>query len=263
MSIIHDQYLYFTPHDVIDETLAFHAKGNYTIHRATQHCSTLHNIPTEALESLTGQELKLDIFSNPHDQAAARLEQLQLNHHLNRNNSCTSFTHRPLHFSTVQELLSPLLRKEDSNYRRGYPSGGAIYPIEVFCINIEKKVKNWPASSDALHLLPGSRKLEAHSPNINTHKLSQSITPENENIGSPTLALVYCLYLPKAVFKYRYRGYRLALLEAGSMYMLMDLRCKELNLNSRIWSGFTDHQLIKNLDLNPTLFLPACVQLIG
>lgn len=47
------------------------------------------------------------------------------------------------------------------------------------------------------------------------------------------------------------------------MYMLTDLRCKELHLESRPWSGYTDHQITKSLNLNPALFLPVCIQLIG
>lgn len=263
MSIPHDQYLYFTPHDVIDETLAFHAKGNYTIHRATQHCSTLHKIPSSVLKRLTGNELQLDTLEQSCAQSVPALKRLVPEHPLRRNESCECFEKRVLEFKLVEKLLAPLLTKEDSSHKRGYPSGGAIYPIEVFCVNINGDVQGWPTSSDALHLLPVSRALEAHSPQIDIRSLSRSIAPESDFIGSPALAIIYCIYLPKALFKYRFRGYRLALLEAGSMYMLTDLRCKELNLKSRVWSGFTDHQIVKALNLNPTLFLPACIQLIG
>lgn len=263
MLISHDQYLKYTAPDVIDETLAFHAKGNYTIHKATQHISTLHQIPSKDLEKLTGNELILNTLSNERAQPLTNLTPLPPTHPLQRNNSCEHFDGRSLRFDIVQSLLAPLLVKSDSTYRRGYPSGGALFPIEVFCINLNNNIEEWPTESDALHLLSSTRTLETHTPTINSQILSRAITPQNTAIGSPSLALIYFIYLPKALFKYRYRGYRLSLMEAGSMYMLTDLRCKELHLHSRPWSGFTDHQITKNLNLNPTLFLPTCIQLIG
>ena len=259
----HDQYLKFSATDVIDETLAFHAKGNYIIHKATQHVSALHQIPSNELDALAGKELQLNTLLNKNCHSLLKLAPLAPDHFLNRNNSCERFTERPLHFNTVQSLLAPLLVKTGSTYKRGYPSGGALYPIEVFCINLSNKIEGWPTNSNVLHLLASSKTFECHSPDINHQLLSQTITPLNDCIGSPSLALIFCIYLPKALFKYRHRGYRLSLMEAGSMYMLIDLRCKELNLDSRPWSGFTDHQITKHLNLNPTLFLPACIQLIG
>ncbi|MCO7516907.1 nitroreductase family protein [Pseudomonas guariconensis] len=263
MSIPHDHYLKFTTREVTDETLAFHAKGNFVIHRATRHLSTLHHIPLKELKKLTGNELKLNIFTSEKGHRGEALQPLRQNHSLHRNNSCNWFDEREMQFETVKALLSPLLVKGGSSYRRGYPSGGALYPIEVFCINLNNKIKHWPTESSALHLLPSSRTLEAYSPKINIDLLSNAITQEHDNIGSPSLAIIYFIYLPKAIFKYRYRGYRLALMEAGSMYMLTDLRCKELQLHSRPWSGFTDYEVTKELNLNPALFLPACIQLIG
>jgi SagB-type dehydrogenase family enzyme len=263
MNISHDEYLKFTTPEVLDETLAFHAKGNYTIHKSTQHLSTLHHIPEKYLEKLTGNELKLNTFTDSNRNKKPNLTPLPAAHPLQRNNSCERFEKRSIHFNTVQALLAPLLVKNASTYRRGYPSGGALYPIEVFCINLNNTIEQWPSESDALHLLASSRTLEIHSPSINTTQLIDTITPQNFDIGSPALALIYFIYLPKALFKYRYRGYRLSLMEAGSMYMITDLRCKELHLESRPWSGYTDHQITKNMNLNPTLFLPACIQLIG
>lgn len=247
----------------MDETLAFHAKGNYTIHKSIQHLSTLHHIPAKDLESLTGNELKLNTLTSSNTNKIPSLAPLPTAHPLHRSNSCERFKKRSLHFNMVQELLAPLLVKSTSTYKRGYPSGGALYPIEVFCINLNDTIEQWPTESDALHLLASSRTLEAHSPSINTTQLIAGITPQNIDIGSPALALIYFIYLPKALFKYRYRGYRLSLMEAGSMYMLTDLRCKELHLESRPWSGYTDHQITKSLNLNPALFLPVCIQLIG
>ncbi|MDE4540932.1 MULTISPECIES: SagB/ThcOx family dehydrogenase [unclassified Pseudomonas] len=263
MSITHDHYLKYTSPSVLDETLAFHAKGNYVIHKTTHHLSTLHQLPPSALEKLTGNELQLNILACENGQGNIELTGLPSSHPLKRNSSCERFNERPLHFDTVRTLLAPLLEKDSTTGKRGYPSGGALYPIEVFCINLNNTIQQWPSEQSALHLLPSSRSFEVHTPDLNSKPLARAILPMTADMGSPSLALIYFIYLPKALFKYRYRGYRLALMEVGSMYMLTDLRCKELKLGSRPWSGFTDHQVSKYLNLNPTLFLPACIQLIG
>ncbi|MHC6224736.1 nitroreductase family protein [Pseudomonas sp. X10] len=262
MNIPHDYYLKFIENEVIYNTLLFHNRGNFVIHKSTQHFSTLHHIPQNELPILTGNELRLNPFP---EQLRSRiaLSPLAQNHTLKRNDSCEKFKKRTIPFTDVKKILSPLLRKEGSTYRRGYPSGGALYPVEVFCCNLENRITAWPSSNKTLHLLSNSKQLESHSPNINQDKLKNALIPKPSNLGHPALALIYCIYLPKAIFKYRYRGYRLAHMEAGSMYMLTDLRCKELHLDSRLWSGFTDHEVAQGLRLNPSLFLPACVQFIG
>ncbi|MDZ3993786.1 SagB/ThcOx family dehydrogenase [Pseudomonas sp. Teo4] len=263
MSIPHDYYLKFISNEVLDDTLIYHNKGNFVIHKATQHFSTLHHIPNKELEQLTGNELKLNISQSTSSCQNLSLPVLPVEHHLRRNDSCAKFDNGPLDFCKVQALLAPLLKKENCGYNRGYPSGGALYPVEVFCCNLNNQVNHWPTDSNCLHLLPSSRKFENYSPEINIHELQKSLIPEPFDLGTPSIALIYCIYLPKAIFKYRYRGYRLAHMEAGSMYMLVDLRCKELRLESRLWSGFSDHELAQRLNLNPTLFLPACIQFIG
>ncbi|MGJ7549062.1 SagB/ThcOx family dehydrogenase [Pseudomonas alloputida] len=262
MSTSHDQYLKFVSNELIDEVLNFHAKGNYVIHPATQHLSTLHHVPAADLATLSGNELSLHPLPSCSDNPSLAPQPLPHHHPLRRNDSCNDFKASRIDFETIKAILAPLVRK-DSSSKRGYPSGGALYPIEVFCVNLNNRVEGWPKASSALHLLANSRTLEAHSQTIDDHNLSSAIIGSSTPIGSPALALVYYIYLPKALFKYRQRGYRLALMEAGSMYMLTDLRCKELGLNSRPWAAFTDHQVTKHLNLNPTLFLSTCIQLIG
>jgi SagB-type dehydrogenase family enzyme len=96
-----------------------------------------------------------------------------------------------------------------------------------------------------------------------TQHLKKTILSNIQSVGSPSIALIYVAYLPKTLFKYRYRGYRLALMEVGSIYMLIELRAASLGLNCRLWSGYTDHMLSKAIGLNPALFAPMCVHLIG
>lgn len=262
MTISHDYYLKFIANDVFEDTLSFHSKGNFTIHKSTKHFTTLHHLSENELKTLTGNEIELyPDMTKEHDQH--EIPQISADHPLSRHESCDEFYGRGIPFQTIGKLLSPLLGKPGHKFKRGYPSGGALYPVEVFCCNLSNKNTDWPEDQNILHLLPRSKKFEPLTARTTTNTLLQVTTPKPSGVGRPSVAIIYFMYLPKSLFKYRYRGYRLALMEAGSMYMLIDLRCKELHLQNRMWSGFSDYQITKTLKLNPALFLPLCVQLIG
>ncbi|MFR0673301.1 hypothetical protein ACLUUI_05065 [Enterobacterales bacterium AW_CKDN230030176-1A_HGKHYDSX7] len=263
MSIPHDQYLRHIDHDALEETLEFHCKGNYVIHPLNQHMSALHHLSEDALSTLTGNELQLNILDSGVEDATRKMAPLHPQHSLCREPSSSFFKPRRLPFSLIKRLLAPLISKTEGSYHRGYASGGALYPVEVFCCNLQHTSSDWPDSAAMLHLVPKSQSFEKITHTLDNSHLRQTLSRTSAELGSPAIALIYFLYLPKSLFKYRFRGYRLSLFEAGEMAMLTDLRCKELKLRNRLWSGFTDHEITQSLNLNPALFLPVCIQFIG
>jgi SagB-type dehydrogenase family enzyme len=260
-NIPHDYYLKFTHAEVIDEVLNFHTKGNFIIHDSVKNIAQLHQLSVQDLHNLTGNELQLypDLDITLNDIEIGSFDETSP---LHRNPSCNYFKDAATPFDKVLELLSPLTSKSSTAHNRGYPSAGALYPVEVFCCSLNTQ-NDWPSGDKILHLLPNSKKFEVVQNNFDTDKLKKSILPLAHGIGTPSLAIIYVIHMPKILFKYRYRGYRLAMMEAGSMYMLVDLHSKKLHLKSRQWSGFSDNMLCKSIGLNPTLFYPACVHLIG
>jgi len=261
-TVPHDYYLKFMDVSVFDDILKFHSKTNFTIHKAVEPITSLHFLPAAILEQLTGNELKFYPDMDLTIQTPT-IEHLKLCNPLSRIDSCSFFPKQKLSFDKIKKLISPLLTKTSSTYKRGYPSGGALYPIEVFLCNLSENITDWPCNENILHLLPQSKKFEIIQCSADREKLIQAIIPSPNQIGSPNIAIVYAVYIPKTIFKYRHRGYRLAHLEAGSMYMLIDLMSKQLQLPNRVWSGYCDNMLSKCLGLNPTLLFPLCVQLIG
>lgn len=261
LKIPHDYYLRFTDEKVLDETIAFHNKGTYTLHSSTDHFARLHSLPEALLTTLTGNELTLypDLEITLDRPSMPGLEG---DHPLSRAPSATMFTDNIIPFETLEQLFSGLLQKNSESYHRGYPSGGALYPVEVFCCLLSTDRSAWPCNEHVLHLLPSSKRFERVS-NSSTQKHLKQALLHNANIGNPYCAVVYAAYLPKTTFKYRYRGYRLAAMETGSMYAHLDLRAKELKLINRVRSGYTDHMLVKALGLNPALFPTLCVQFFG
>lgn len=258
--IPHDYYLKFMSSTVHAETLDFHAKGNYTIHDAFKHATRLHNVGDEQLAKLTGNELRLYPDLNLVLPVRSQLNRDSI---VCRNESCEAFSSANIDFSKVEKLISPMLSLREDSYKRGYPSGGALYPVEVFVCSLMEDEKSWPCPEKILHLLPQSRGFEVMQDTQNIHDLKNAILSAPGNIGTPRIAIVYAVYIPKTLFKYRYRGYRLALMEVGSIYMLIELQAKKLGLRCRLWSAYTDTMLSKAIGLNPTLFFPMCVHFIG
>lgn len=255
-----DYYLKYLDPKVHIETLEFHAKGNYTLHDAFKNTTCLHTLDDAQLSTLTGNELR---FYPDMDLSIVIEEPSDFGDELGRNESCESFTHDPIDFSTIKNLVKPLLSKNSDSHKRGYPSGGALYPIEIFICSLMRSTNNWPFPDRFLHLLPHSGKFEVMQKKLTSEEIEQAILCTPANIGTPSVAIIYTAYLPKTLFKYRYRGYRLALMEAGSLYMLLELRAKQLGLRCRLWSAYTDTLLNKAMGLNPALFSPLCVHFIG
>ncbi|MEQ4280813.1 SagB/ThcOx family dehydrogenase [Pseudomonas syringae] len=261
-SIPHDYYLKFLDSDVYDKISTFHNLTNFTMHDATQDITYLHNITEKTLQNLTGNELHLypDMHAYTSNQ---KMKPLPNDHPLARKESCDFFIKGGVSFTEIKEILSPLIKLEKHDYKRGYPSGGGLYPVEVFICDLSGETHGWPAEGKVLHLLSKTRTFEVVKNIKSIDLLKRALLPNNVRIGEPNVAIVYAAYMPKTVFKYRYRGYRLANLEVGSLYMLIDLLCSNLKIQSRVWSGYCDDMLCKSLGLNPTLFFPLCTHLIG
>lgn len=260
-NIPHDLYIKFIDPEIFEDILNFHSKGNFTIHECVGNVSRLHNLQPQLLADLTGNELRLypDMNLTLNEPV---IEHLIIENPLQRDFSCDFFDGCSATFESITQIIRPLIIKSKKTHKRGYPSAGALYPVEVFCCSLLPS-NIWPCHEKILHLLPGSRKFEILQNSQSIESLVKAILPKGNEIGNPSHAIIYMMYMPKTVFKYRYRGYRLALMETGSMYMLVDLQCKALKLKSRPWSGYTDNMVCKAMGLNPTLFYPACVQLIG
>jgi SagB-type dehydrogenase family enzyme len=259
-NIPHDYYLRFLDPLVHDEVLDFHSKGNYVIHPDFHNSIHLHSLEEEQLKILTGNELIL--YPDMHIQLPMNSKN-DIDPALTRNESETFFSGPDIAFETVEKLVMPITALKSNQQKRGYPSAGALYPIEVFVCSLAQDAGDWPCSEKVLHLLPKSKKFEIVLGTENIEDLRTAILPEGSNIGSPSIALIYAAYLPKTLFKYRYRGYRLAAMEVGSIYMLIELSAKSLGLCCRPWSAYTDTMLCRSLKLNPALFVPMCVHYIG
>jgi SagB-type dehydrogenase family enzyme len=152
--------------------------------------------------------------------------------------------------------------------RREFPSGGALYPNEIMVGIFAEKLRQSTLASGYYHYIPRANVLEqvcllpsdALWCSING---SEEISEHESSMNMPGFFIVYCCYLPRTVAKYRYRGYRLALMEAGAMFQVAAIKASGRSWKNRVWSMFSDSRLSKLMRLNQRVIFPLTAQLFG
>jgi hypothetical protein len=82
---------------------------------------------------------------------------------------------------------------------------------------------------------------------------------EMQNVSvDPILHLSIASFLKKLYSSYRYRGYRMALMEAGSMYQNAGLVADQIGLRNRVWAGFTDSYVAKTMNVDQRTAAADC-----
>ena len=249
--------------DVYDQVTEFHVKGNFSLFPGVDSRCYLSQASDKALSEIERSEASLWPGLQP--AVSLKASRSNIDTKLLRDKSCEHFVDdRKMDFSFVDQLLiDSFCKRNDDSRKRPYPSGGALYPIEVFVCRLSENIENWPSESTVFHLLPLEEKLEAMCDIPVDEIYNALVSNESKRIGRPKFAIVYGLFIEKAIFKYRYRGYRLALMEAGSMYQMADLNAKSLGLVNRTWAGFTDYQVGNLIGLDPRNIAPLVVQFFG
>ncbi len=253
----------FVKPEVYDQVIEFHTKTNYATMRGLRSRCYLSSASSNELAELEFSELS--VWPGINHVSPLKANRSEENSKLLRQESGLPFSDQcGISFSAVDQLLiDSFCSRSKQNRKRPYPSGGALYTIEVFLCRLSENIHDWPSESNIFHLLPLRKGLEAiHSAPIDT-LLDGTSGGETQRLGTPYFALVYAIFFERAIFKYKYRGYRLALMEAGSMYQMADLCGKSFMLRNRVWAGFSDYHVAKILSIDPRHMAPLAIQFFG
>lgn len=242
--------------DLLDDVLHFHNKGNMHIDKKFKKRILPHTLNVKQLQDLECSDFEISPF---HNDAIACIA--DTDDSVCRYRSALTFETEKVHFSVIKSLLkNSFAKREDGS--RPYPSGGALYPVEVICLIFAEKLFHSPPSG-FYHYRASSNCLQPIR-QINSEEMrGVMFYLEREETSAPAFSLLYLGVTSKMLVKYYYRGYRYALMETGSMYHQADLVGQKLNLRNKLYSGFNDQEVIKQIGLDNMNFLPLVIQSFG
>ena len=147
--------------------------------------------------------------------------------------------------SVSLEQLSTILQKSyglverPEGPRRPIPSGGALYPLDLFIIvnkvdSLDKGIYHFDPSRRGLV------KLREYS-----EKEFGKIMLQEDNVQDFAFAVVVSANFWRSRFKYGHRSYRFIFMEAGHVMQNMILLSTAQKVNSRPYGGFIDDELMK------------------
>lgn len=177
--------------------------------------------------------------------------------------SCRAYDASPLSFELLNDFLDLALLADPQTKRRPYPSGGGLYSIDTLLVALPSRLSDSPLQSGVYHVRPVSATLQPlvyYDENLLKKQLLQGVTSAKK---TPHFALIYCVQLSKAIFKYRYRGYRNAVIEVGLIGQKTTEVAQALGLGTCLWGTFSEHRIRKTLQLDPLEHLPLMMQLFG
>lgn len=150
------------------------------------------------------------------------------------------------HSSVARMLRGSAGRSGPDSFHRAAPSGGALYPIEMYVV---------PLSVEALacglyHYNPVADALECLWEDGGLGTKIAEATAYPQIVGQCGLVVLLTAIFERTTIKYGERGYRFALLEAGHIAQNFCLLAQDEGLGARCLGGFYDREVESLLHVN-------------
>ncbi|MEW6366123.1 MAG: SagB/ThcOx family dehydrogenase [Acidobacteriota bacterium] len=187
----------------------------------------------------------LDFRGRPEFKLPADLDPLQLSlgESITQRVSTRKFSERAIAFRELATLLHYSYGINRTNEGTGFPrpfrnvpSGGALYPLDIFCC-----VRAVDGLSPGLyHFHPPSSSLRLLAEGDWTRQLSPIVV--QQELSAAAVMLFIVAQFERALFKYKDRGYRFVLLDAGHLAQNINLASTALGLGSVDIGGYFDRK---------------------
>ena len=128
---------------------------------------------------------------------------------------------------------------------RVVPSGGALYPLEIFFHSA--RIKGLRAG--LYHYNPAESRLRLLREGDETRRIAGAMV-QTEVALNAALIVFITAFFERSVFKYKDRGYRFVLLEAGHVAQNLNLVSNALGLGALNIGGFFDREIDDFLGLD-------------
>jgi SagB-type dehydrogenase family enzyme len=178
--------------------------------------------------------------------------QLSLEKAITTRASVRDLTACPLTLPTVATLLhygyGVSRERKDIDFPRSLrviPSAGALYPLEIFFHTTRIEGLN----AGLYHYNPSKNHLRLLREGDETRKIAEAMV-QTEVALNAALIMFITAFFERSVFKYKDRGYRFVLLEAGHVAQNLNLVSNALGLGSLNIGGFFDREIDEFLGLD-------------
>lgn len=169
---------------------------------------------------------------------ASRLPRARLSRALAARRSALPERRDPLPLQRLSTLLCCAYGlRSDRAGRRYVPSGGALYPLELYPLALDVA----GAGSGLYHYDPFAHRLELLDPRAGTTELAELLIDPAGAERAAVAVLVTAVFW-RTRFKYGQRGYRFALLEAGHVAQTLLLAAAALGAPALPIGGFYDRR---------------------
>ena len=170
-----------------------------------------------------------------------------------------SFRNEPLTMQQFSQILWAAQGiTDDRGFKRAAPSGGALYPADIYAVVGEKGVEDLnagifhysPEDHAVINILDGDRRKGVARASL--HQMWMSDAP---------VMIVITVEYERICSKYGERGIRYALIETGHIGQNVFLQCQTLGLAAGIVGAFNDREVAKVVGAlknhEPILIMPV------
>jgi SagB-type dehydrogenase family enzyme len=178
---------------------------------------------------------------------------------IKRRRTIRSFTSRPLSLEQCSQLFWAAQGiTEDRGFKRAAPSGGALYPMDIYAVVGENCVKG--LESGAYHYDPKGHAVSLVSEGDLRNKVAGAALSQTWMATAPLNILITAEYY-RITSKYGKRGVRYAIIEAGHIGQNILLQSEAMGLGAGVVGAFNDEKIrqVVNIPPNhePLLILPV------
>lgn len=178
---------------------------------------------------------------------------------IKRRRTIRSFTSEPLSLEQCSQLFWAAQGiTEDRGFKRAAPSGGALYPMDIYAVVGENCVKGLEAG--AYHYDPKGHAVSLVSKGDLRNKVAGAALSQTWMATAPLNILITAEYY-RITRKYGKRGIRYAIIEAGHIGQNILLQSEAMGLGAGVVGAFNDEKVKQVINIppnhEPLLILPV------
>ena len=160
-----------------------------------------------------------------------------------------SFSSRPLQLAHLSQLFFAAQGiTEDGGFKRAAPSGGALYPLDVYAVVGKGAVEGLDPA--VYHYVPSSHKITTIATGDRRGLLATAALHQMWMAHAPVNFVITAEYA-RICSKYGQRGVRYAIIEAGHVGQNLFLQAEALGLKAGIVGAFNDREVTRVMEIPP------------